>query len=113
MAGIGVGAVVEAFRILLNLLDGFAVRGEVGVGFVEQEKVIVPFAEGFLGGLVAGGEGGGGFGGVDAGLCEIAGGLGGFAESVKVLIVLGVEAADVFGEPALGDVDQLCAAEIE
>ena len=113
MAGGGVGALVEALRIFLDLLDCLAILRETAVSLVEQEKVIVPFAEGFLGGLVAGGEGGGGFGGVDAGLCEIACGLGGFAESVKVLIVLGVEAADVFGEPALGDVDQLCAAEIE
>src|SRR5882757_6374778 len=107
MAGGGVGAVVEAFQILLNLLDGFAVWREAGVGLVEQEKVIVPFAEGFLGGLVAGGEGGDGFGGVDAGLGEVACGFGGFAEGVEVLVVLRVEATDVFGEPALGDGDEL------
>src|SRR6266851_4603542 len=105
MAGSGVGALVEAFRILLNLLDGFAVGREAGVGLMEQEKVIVPFAERFLGGLVARGAGGDGFGGIDAGLCEVACGLGGLAESVKVLIVVRVEAADVFGEPALGDGD--------
>jgi hypothetical protein len=79
VAGCGVGALVEAFCILLNLLDGFAVGRKAGVGLVEQEKVIVPFAERFLGGLVAGGEGGDGFGGVDAGLCEVACGLGGLA----------------------------------
>ncbi len=79
MAGGGVGALVEALGIFLNLLEGFAVRREMGVGLVEQEKVIVPFAQGFLGGLVAGGEGGGGFGVVDAGLGEIAGGFGSFA----------------------------------
>jgi hypothetical protein len=83
------------------------------VGLVEQEKMIVPFAEGFLGGLVAFGEEGDDLGGVDAGLGEVACGLGGFAESVEVLIVLRVEAADVFGEPGLGDGDKLCAAEIE
>src|SRR6266566_9031783 len=99
MAGSGVGALVEALGIFLNLLEGFAVRREMGVGLVEQEKVIVPFAQGFLGGLVAGGEGGGGFGVVDAGLGEIAGGFGSFAEGVEVLVVLRVEAADVFGEP--------------
>src|SRR6267154_4123073 len=105
MAGGGVGALVEALGIFLNLFDGFAVRREVGVGLVEQEKVIVPLAEGFLGGFVTGGEVGGGFGGVDAGLCEVACGFGRFAESVKVLVVLRVEPADVFGEPALGDGD--------
>jgi len=105
MAGGGVGALVEALGIFLNLLEGFAVRREMGVGLVEEEKVIVPFAEGLLGGFVAGGEGGGGFGGVDAGLGEVSCGFGGFAESVKVLILMRVEAADVFGEPALGDGD--------
>jgi len=113
MAGGGVGALVEAFRILLNLLDGFAVLRKAGVGLVEQEKVIVPFTEGFLGALVAGGEGGGGFGGVDAGLCEVACGFRRFAEGVKILVVPRVEAADVFGEPALGDGDELRAAELE
>jgi hypothetical protein len=113
MAGGVVGALVEALGIFLNLLDGFAVWREVGVGLVEEEKVIVPFAERFLGGLVAGGEVGGGFGGVDAGLGEVSRGFGGFAESVEVLVVLRVKAADVFGEPAFGDVDELCAAEIE
>ena len=44
MAGSGVGALVEALGIFLNLLEGFAVRREMGVGLVEQEKVIVPFA---------------------------------------------------------------------
>ena len=63
---------VEALGIFLDMLDGFAVRREVGVGLVEEEKVIVPFAEGSLGGFVAGGEGGGGFGGVDSGLGEVA-----------------------------------------
>ena len=71
-AGGGVGGVVEPFGIFLNLLDGFAVRREVRVGLVEEEEVIVPFAQGFLGGLVAGGEGCGGFGVVDAGLGEVA-----------------------------------------
>ena len=113
MAGGGVGAMVEALGILLNLLECFAVLLEVGVGLVKQEEVIVPFAECFLGGFVASGEGGGGFGGVDAGLGEVACGLGGFAESVEILIVLRVEAADGFGEPALGDGDELCAAEVE
>src|SRR5258708_4097424 len=94
VAGGGVGATVEAPHGFLDLLDGFAVRREAGVGLVEQEKMIVPFAEGFLGGLVAFGEGGGDLGGVDAGLGEVACGLGGFAESVEVLIVLRVEAAD-------------------
>jgi hypothetical protein len=102
---------VEALGIFLNLLDGFAVEREAGVGLVEEEKVIVPFAERFLCGLVAGGQGGGGFGGVAADLCEIACGLGGFAEGVEVLVVLRVEAANVFGEPALGHGDKLCAAE--
>ena len=46
--------------------------------------MIVPFAEGLLCGLVAGGEGGGGFGGVVAGLGEVACGLGGFAEGVQI-----------------------------
>ncbi len=113
MAGGGVGALVEAFHILLDVLDRFAVRREAGVGLVEEEKVIVPFAEGFLGGLVAGGEVGGGFGGVDAGLCEVACGFGDLAEGVKILIAMRVEAADVFGEPALGDGDEFCAAETE
>ena len=45
MAGGGVGALVESLGILLNLLDGFAAGREVGVGLVEEEKVIVPFAE--------------------------------------------------------------------
>src|SRR5882757_3827620 len=100
MACCGVGALVEALGIFLNLLDGFAVRRKAGMGLVEQEKVIVPFAKRFLGGLVPGGERGGGLGGVNAGLCEVACGFGGLAKSVKVLIVVGVEAADVFGEPA-------------
>jgi hypothetical protein len=113
MAGRGVGALVEAFRILLDVLDGFAVRREAGVGLVEEEKVIVPFAERFLRGLVTFGEFGDGFGGVGAGFCEVACGFRGFAEGVKILIVVGVETAGVFGEPALGDVDELCAAEIE
>ena len=113
MAGGGVGALVEAFHILLDVLDRFAVRREAGVGLVEEEKVIVPFAEGSLGGFVAGGEGGGGFGGVDSGLGEVACGFGGFAEGVEILVVLRVEAADVLGEPALGDGDELCAAEVE
>src|ERR1700760_910027 len=85
MAGGGVGAVVEALGIFLDLLDGFTVGREAGVGVMEEEKVIVPFTEGFLGGFVAGGEGGDGFGGVDACLCEVACDLGGFAESVEVL----------------------------
>src|SRR5258705_8653923 len=105
MAGGGVGALVEAFHILLDVLDRFAVRREAGVGLVEEEKVIVPFAEGFLGGLVAGGEVGCGFGGVEAGLCEVACGFGDLAGGVKILIVMQVEAADVFGEPASGDGD--------
>ena len=113
MAGGGVGALVEVLGMFLNLLEGFAVGREAGVGLVEQEKVIVPFAEGFLRGLVAGGEGGGGFGGVAAGLGEVACGLRGFAEGVEVLVVLRVEAADVFGEPALGDGDELRAAKVE
>ena len=66
-----------------------------------------------MGGFVASGEGGGGFGGVYAGLGEVARGLGGFAESVEILVMLRVEAADGFGEPALRDGDELCAAEIE
>ena len=44
----------------LDLFDGFAVGRQAGVGLVKEEKVIVPFAEGFLCGLVAGGEAGGG-----------------------------------------------------
>jgi hypothetical protein len=44
MACGGIGALVEAFRILLNLFDGFTVLREAGVGLLEQEKVIVPFA---------------------------------------------------------------------
>jgi hypothetical protein len=83
------------------------------VGLVEEEKVIVPFAKVFLGGLVASGQGGGGFGGVDAGLGEVACGFGGFAESMEVLVVLRVEAANVFSEPAPDEVDEFCAAEIE
>ena len=55
VAGGGVGAPVESLGILLNLLEHFAVGGQAGMGLVEQEKVIVPFTEGFLGGLVAGG----------------------------------------------------------
>jgi hypothetical protein len=82
MAGGGVGAPVESLGILLNLVERFAVGREAGMGLVEQEKVIVPFAEGFLGSLVAGGEGGGGFGGVDTSLCKVACRLGGFAQSV-------------------------------
>jgi hypothetical protein len=113
MAGGGVGALVEALHIFLDLLDRLAILRETGVSLVEQEKVIVPLAERFLGGFIAGGEGGDGFGGIDAGLCEIACGLGCFAKSVKILIVPRVEAADVFGEPALGDGDELCTAEVE
>jgi hypothetical protein len=41
----GIGMLVEALGILLNLLDGFAVLLEAGMGLMEQEKVIVPFAE--------------------------------------------------------------------
>ena len=44
MAGGGVGALVEALGILLNLLECFAVLLEIGVGLVKQEEVIVPFA---------------------------------------------------------------------
>jgi hypothetical protein len=113
VAGGGVGLVVEALGVFLDLFDGFAVRRKVGVGFVEEEKVIVPLAEGLLGGLVAGGEVGSGFRGIDAGFGEVAGGLGDFTERVEILVVLGVEAADVFGEPILGYVDELCAAEVE
>src|SRR5439155_23438750 len=107
-----VGALVEALGILLNLFECFAVLLEVGVGLVKEEEVIVPLAERLLGGFVAGREGGDGTGGVDAGLGEVACGLGGFAESVEILIVLRVEAADGFGEPTLRDGDELCAAEI-
>jgi hypothetical protein len=113
MAGCGVGALMEALGILLDLLDGFAVGRQAGVGLVEKEKVIVPFAEGFLGGLEACGEAGGAFGDVDAGFGQVACSFGGFAEGVEVLVVLGVEAADVFGEPGLGDGDEFCAAEVE
>jgi len=75
MAGCGVGLVVEALGIFLNLFDGFAVGRQAGVGLVEEEKVIVPFAERFLRGFEAGGEAGGGFGGIDAGFGQVAGGF--------------------------------------
>ena len=73
---------MESLGILLNLLEHFAVGRQAGMGLVEQEKMIVPFAEGFLGSLVAACEGGGGFGSVDARLCKVACRLGGFAQSV-------------------------------
>jgi hypothetical protein len=41
----GIGALVETLRICLNLLDGLAVLLQMGVGLVEEKKVIVPFAE--------------------------------------------------------------------
>jgi hypothetical protein len=55
VAGGGVGALVEALGIFLDVLDGFAVGREAGVGLMEEKKVIVPFAERFLHRLEAGG----------------------------------------------------------
>ena len=42
--GSEIGALVKALRILLDLLDCLSVLAETGAGFVEEQKVIVPFA---------------------------------------------------------------------
>ena len=109
----GIGTLVKTLRIFLNLFDGFAVLLQASMGLVEQKKVIVPFAERLLGRLVTGGQGGSGFGCVDGSFREVACGLRSFAEGMEILILLRIEAADGFGEPASRQGDQLCAAEIE
>ena len=68
---------------LVNLFGGGALFGEGCPGFFEEEEVVVPGAQGLLGVLESGGQGGGSLRGGGPGLGDVTGGLAGFADGVE------------------------------
>ena len=90
----GVCLLAEVNCFLLKLFGSWTVLGKTFLCFVEEQKAVMPCAQGILSALETGGQTCNGLRVFGSGLGDVARGFSGFTYGVELVILLRVEMAD-------------------